>query len=151
MTDKKETMFNRLVTKDKVKDLHKQLKRKEQECEELKEANNTLVVTRDKLLGDLFIEEESLKDYIEHYNKAIDELDQLKVELEQEKALKETYFTCYKAKHGDITGKLSKLQNKLDLIKIEILDSICTNCSCDCDIYDICLSSRINKILKDNK
>lgn len=38
-------------------------------------------------------------------------------ECEQEKALKETYFTCYKAKHGDITGKLFKLKQTLIDIK----------------------------------
>ena len=64
-------------------------KSKEQECEELKETNNTLAVTRDKLLGDLWIEEESLKDYIEHYNKAIDELDQLKQTLADIKEIAE--------------------------------------------------------------
>lgn len=43
--------------------------------------------------------------------------DQLKVELEQEKALKETYLACYKAKHEDIEGELFKLKaenEKLD-------------------------------------
>ena len=64
-------------------------KSKEQECEELKETNNTLAVTRDKLLGDLWIEEESLKDYIEHYNKAIDELDKLKQTLADIKEIAE--------------------------------------------------------------
>ena len=38
-------------------------------------------------------------------------------ECEQEKALKETYFTCYKAKHGDITGKLFKRKQTLIDIK----------------------------------
>ena len=45
------------------------------------------------------------------------QLDQLKVELEQEKALKETYLTCYKAKHGDIDGELFKLKQTLTEIK----------------------------------
>lgn len=49
-----------------------------------------------------------------------------------------------------LTALVSKLQNKLDLIKIEILDSKCTICNSDCDIYDTCFYSRINKILKDN-
>ena len=49
-----------------------------------------------------------------------------------------------------LTALVSKLQNKLNLIKIEILDSKCTICNCDCDIYDSCVYSRINKILKDD-
>lgn len=62
---------------------YKQLKRKEQECEELEEANNTLTITRKKLLGDLCIVEESLKDYTEHYNRQSEEVDQLKTENEK--------------------------------------------------------------------
>ena len=54
-------------------------------------------------------------------NKMVDikeqECDQLKVELEQEKALKETYLTCYKAKHGDIDGELFKLKQTIIEIK----------------------------------
>ena len=50
-----------------------------------------------------------------------------------------------------LTALVSKLQNKLDLISIEIQNRKCTNCNSDCDIYDICIHSRINKILKDNK
>ena len=38
-------------------------------------------------------------------------------ECEQEKALKETYLACYKAKHGDITGELFKLKQTLTEIK----------------------------------
>lgn len=45
------------------------------------------------------------------------QLDQLKVELEQEKALKETYLVCYKAKHEDIEGALFKLKQTLAEIK----------------------------------
>lgn len=44
---------------------------------------------------------------------------ELKAELEQEKALKETYLTCYKAKHEDIQSMLFKL--KLTLIEIKRL------------------------------
>lgn len=57
---------------------YKQLKRKEQECEELKKERDTLNTTRNKLLDDLWVVEENLKDYMEHFNKASDELDQLK-------------------------------------------------------------------------
>lgn len=38
------------------------------------------------------------------------QLEQLKAELEQEKALKETYLACYKTKHEDIEGELFKLR-----------------------------------------
>ena len=63
----------------------------EQECEELEETNNTLTVTREKLLGDLYIVEESLKDYTEHYNRQSEEVDQLKTENEKLKKELSTY------------------------------------------------------------
>lgn len=49
-----------------------------------------------------------------------------------------------------LTALISKLQNKLDLIKIEMLDCKCTNCHQNCSIYDICAYRKVNKILKDN-
>ena len=45
------------------------------------------------------------------------QIDQLQAELEQEKALKETYLACYKAKHEDIDGELFKLKQTLAKIK----------------------------------
>ena len=45
------------------------------------------------------------------------QLKRLEAELEQEKALKETYLACYKAKHGDIEGALFKLKQTLTEIK----------------------------------
>ena len=45
------------------------------------------------------------------------ECDQLKAEIEQEKALKETYLACYRAKHEDIEGTLFKLKQTLTEIK----------------------------------
>jgi predicted nuclease with TOPRIM domain len=68
----------------------KQLKAKEQECEELK--------------GDLWSKEESLKDYIEHFNKASDELDQLKVENKELERKVESYkcsTNCYKYEQAE--------------------------------------------------
>lgn len=58
------------------------------------------------------------------------QLDQLKAELEQEKALKETYLACYKAKHEDIEGKLFKLSKTLTEIKeiAENREIFCENC-----------------------
>lgn len=52
-----------------------------------------------------------------NYCRFVDELDQLKAELEQETALKETYLACYKAKHEDIEGALFKLKATLTEIK----------------------------------
>lgn len=47
-----------------------------------------------------------------------------------------------------LTALVSKLQNKLDLIKIEVADSKCTVCNSNCDIYNVCVYHKINKILK---
>ena len=41
-----------------------------EELKELKAENETLKITREKLLGDLCITEESLKDYEEHYKRS---------------------------------------------------------------------------------
>ena len=76
--------------------MYKYGKRKEQECEEL---NNT--ITNLENIRDEF----SVK------------LDQLKAELEQETALKETYLACYKAKHDDIKGIFFKYKQTLTEIK----------------------------------
>ena len=66
------------------------------------------------------------------------QLDQLKAELEQEKALKETYLACYKAKHEDIEGKLFKLSKTLTEIK-EIAEKCCImQAILDCENYDDC-------------
>lgn len=73
------------------------------------------------------------------------QLDQLKVELEQEKALKETYLTCYKAKHGDIDGELFKLKQTLIEIKELIQSDYCTEIgSCEfCAEIGDCLNRKI--------
>ena len=105
------------VNKCKYYKLYKQLKRKEQECEELKEANNTLTVTRDKLLDDLWIEEESLKDYIEHYNKAVDELDQLKQTLAEIKEIAEWHTTS--ADSEDVQEDMKQILQKISEVENE--------------------------------
>ena len=46
----------------------------------------------------------------EYIKEQRDIIDQLKVELEQQKALKQTYLTCYKTKHGDVKNKLFKYE-----------------------------------------
>ena len=104
-----------------ITQLQAQLKHKEQECEQLR--------------GELWVVEENLKDYIEHYNRQCEQLDQLKAELEQEKALKETYLACYKAKHKDIEGKLFKLKQTLQEIK-KIAEKIDDSGGCDYGDYD---------------
>ena len=67
----------------------------QQECEELKKERDTLSITRNKLLDDLWVAEENLKDYMEHFNKASDELDQLKAEKEKLKKECEIWKTKY--------------------------------------------------------
>lgn len=67
----------------------------EKENEKLKKERDTLSVTRNKLLGDLWVAEENLKDYIEHFNKASDELDQLKAENEKLKKERDIWKTKY--------------------------------------------------------
>lgn len=79
-----------------------QLKHKEQECEELKEDKELWKSNFEGMVG-------AIEDLSQ-------QLDKLKVELEQEKALKETYLTCYKAKHEDIKGELFKLRAENDTL-----------------------------------
>lgn len=108
------------------------IKAKEQECEGLKEEIKT--------------------NGFGHFNiEMAEQLDQLKVELEQEKALKETYLACYKAKHEDIEGALFKLKQTLAEIK-----AICNNNDelqgdfnvVDCDKYKLGKHNLANKILQ---
>jgi chromosome segregation ATPase len=73
----------------KRRKLEQKLQAKEQECEELKDKNSTLTITREKLLGELCITEENLKDYIEHYNRQCEQLDQLKQTLTEIKEIAE--------------------------------------------------------------
>ena len=89
-------------------------KAKEQECEELKKKLDTLSVTRYKLLDDLWVAEENLKDYIEHFNKASDKLDQLKTENEK--------LEQYLAEIKDIASKV--LLNTHDLEQFKDADAL---------------------------
>lgn len=79
------------------------IKVKEQECEK-----------KSRAIGNLGYK---IKNQRKEINIRLEQFDQLKVELEQEKALKETYLTCYKAKHEDIEGALFKLKQTLAEIK----------------------------------
>ena len=76
--------------------IYKRFKRKEQECEELKQRLHQCWTVE---------------------NSFVEQLDQLEAKLKQEKALKEVYFTCYKAKHEDIKGEFFKLKQTLAEIK----------------------------------
>ena len=91
----------------------RKLKAKEQECEDLKEDKELWKSNFEGMVG-------AIED-LSH------QLDQLKVEIEQEKALKETYLTCYKAKHEDIEGVLFKLKQTPAEIK-EIAKQFCNAC-----------------------
>ena len=126
---------------NRAEELKTLLQRKEQECEELKEDKFALELRLDELTSPVNVEdcEHSVfnGEYIAcryyegqrcddadfancMYRENIrlkQQLDQLKAELEQEKALKETYLTCYKAKHEDISGELFKLKQTLTEIK----------------------------------
>lgn len=57
--------------------------------EQLKEENETLKITREKLLGDLYITEESLKDYEEHYNRSEQEKERYYQTLQEIKEIAE--------------------------------------------------------------
>lgn len=82
--------------------LEEQLQAKEQECKALRE---------EKAYTDMACEQ--LKK----------QLDQLKTELEQTTALKDTYFACYHAKHEDLAKKYELLKkcykNNLTLLDYE--------------------------------
>ena len=74
-------------------ELYKQLKLKEQEYERLKYNNNYEVAVLQTTI------------------------DNLKEELEQERTLKEMYFTYYKAKHSDIKGEFFRLKTENEKLK----------------------------------
>ena len=134
--------INEELKKEKEK-LKKQLKAKEQESKELKniinEAKNSKLDLKSFLVGEAV------------QNEYEQQLDQLKAELEQEKALKETYLACYKAKHEDIDGELFKLKQTLTEIKV-----ICNNNDelqgdfnvVDCDKYKLGKHNLANKIIQ---
>lgn len=58
-----------------------------------------------------------MSNYCKNCYELTEKLEAKEQECEQEKALKETYLACYKAKHGDITGKLFKYKQTLAEIK----------------------------------
>ena len=92
-----------------------------------------------------------MSNYCKNCYELTEKLEAKERECEQEKALKETYLACYKAKHGDITGKLFKLKQILAKIK-----EICNNNDelqgdfnlVDCDKYKLGKHNLANKILQ---
>ena len=80
---------------------------------ELQKENETLKITREKLLGDLYIAEESLKDYEEHYKRS-----------EQEKA---KYYQQTLDDEIQINELLQTLQEIKKIAEIKI----------DCKQYEI--------------
>lgn len=60
-----------------------------EELKELKAENETLRITREKLLGDLCITEESLKDYEEHYKRSEQQKEKYYQTLQEIKAIAE--------------------------------------------------------------
>ena len=138
----------------------KQLARKEQECEELRKQLERKEENYQKLLSKSNKYIHNLVDEnVQDISNLARQLDQLKTELEQEKALKETYLTCYKAKHEDINGELFKLKQTLTEIK-EVAKQMNNECfyndfSCDgCDMKNGCTyvnKSEILQIIKETK
>lgn len=45
------------------------------------------------------------------------QLDQLKEEVEKQRALKQAYLACYKTKHGDVKGKLFKYERYKEVLQ----------------------------------
>ena len=102
---------------------YKQLKTKQQECEELKKERDTLSITRNKLLDYLWVTEENLKDYMEHFNKASDELDQLKQTLTEIKEIaknmnNECFYSDFDCKDCDMKNGCTYFNKKQILQKI---------------------------------
>ena len=62
----------------RLEEENKKLKEENELLQRLEKENDTLKITREKLLGDLCIAEDSLKDYQEHYNRLKKENEELK-------------------------------------------------------------------------
>ena len=99
-----------------------ELERKEQECEQLR--------------GEIWVVEENLKDYIEHYNRQCEQLDQLKAENEELKDLntrldnqRETYWKGYQK----LKQTLAEIKKIAEFYNHSNMDNICYQDG----IYDI--------------
>lgn len=81
------------------------------------------------------------------------QLDQLKEEVEKQRALKQTYLACYKTKHGDVKGKLFKYETyKQALLEIKgILEQYLDgdkriDKEADVDVYLMAMHRWLNKV-----
>ena len=133
--------------------LYKQLKRLEQESQELYKiinCKNGTIASLANVKNKLKEENAKLKELLETrcYNEVEFENKKLKEELAEVNQLKDMYHTYYRAKHDDIKGIIFKQKEKLDKIKGiatkysqhegYLLDSLFTN-----------LVDELNRVLKD--
>ena len=81
------------------------LQAKEQECEELKKG----VIKQCPNCGEQYLNQIGAELY--------EECEALKKQLEQQKALTETYKACYRAKHNDVKDKLIRLKQEVKELK----------------------------------
>lgn len=89
--------------RDKIKELEEKLLRKERECGGWKNRSDGWMSKCEQ--------ETKLREFID------EQLKRKERELEQEKTLKEMYFTYYKAKHSDIKGEFFRYKQVLIKIK----------------------------------
>jgi DNA-binding Lrp family transcriptional regulator len=99
-----------LKQKDQIKILEEQLKRAEKTMQEIWDRLG-------KTLDELQAKEQECEAYKIEADEGKEINAELKAELEQEKALKETYFACYHAKHEDLAKKYDQLKAEGDLAK----------------------------------
>lgn len=100
------------------------------QIDQLQSQVDTLTITREKLLGELCIAEESLKDYEAHYNRQCEELDKLKVEQERlEEVNKELQYQLgcvtgrereHKANSDFWCKRCEDLQQKIDQLQLQV-------------------------------
>ena len=114
-----------------VKELMEQLDQLKANNKKLQEVNDTLTITREKLLGELYIAEESLKDYETHYNRQCEEFDQLKVEnerLEAHLATLDAVIETGRVQYKALKQTLVKVKNMIEKSRDKLYD-------CDSIIY----------------
>lgn len=106
---------------------YKQLKAKEQECEKIKEDNATLfdkaIEARKEctdLKEQLFLLQIDYTELEKRHNDSFEQFNQLKTELDQMTALKDTYFACYHAKHEDLAKKYDQLKAENEELKKQL-------------------------------
>jgi hypothetical protein len=90
---------------DKIDELEHKVNRMEEGYIELTEIIAPYI---DDFTG--YNEEQCGFDIVLCIKELMQQLDQLKEEVEKQRALKQTYLACYKTKHGDVKGKLFKYE-----------------------------------------